>query len=162
MQRYCWHYLHNSSAGRTPLERINGSHVSLVLPDVIREEESRYSLPIDKRDQRTLVAFDGYLLSGSHNRKGACILQTPLGTIQVPIGQFYKPQQYDNLGVPPYEYLFGGKIATLEIFRCFLLLRAGTFVFAGYDATNLSPRYLIALVRKGGKKGEYVEWLVGG
>lgn len=61
------------------------------------------------------------------------------------------------------RYIAEGKeSASLEMYRHFLLLRAGTFVFAGYDATNLAPRYLIARVHKGGNRGEWVEWLVGG
>ena len=160
MQRYCWHYLYNSSTGRTPFERDDG-HIYLTLPNVINKTEDQYVFTLDERDQRTLVAFDGYLLAGSPNRKGACIFREMIGVIQVPRGQFYMPKS-DELGVAPYKYLVGGKIVALEIYRYFLLLRAGTFVFAGYDSTNLSPRYLIALVRKGGKQGEYVEWLVGG
>ena len=161
MQRYCWHYLYNSSTGRTQLERMDTRQVSLKLPNFITDTEEEYLFAFDERDQRTLVAFDGYLLTGSPNRKGACICRIPIGTLQVPQGQFYSPKK-DELGVPPYKHLVGGKIVALEIYRYFLLLRAGTFVFAGYDSTNLSPRYLIALVRKGGKQGEYVEWLVGG
>ena len=161
MQRHCWHYLYNSSTGRTPLERTDTKRVLVELPNVIIGIPACYRLSIDERDQRTLVVFDGYLLAGSPKRKGACIFRTPMGIIRVPKGQFYMPKD-DELGIPPYKYLLGGKIVTLEMDRYFLLLREGTFVFAGYDSTNLSPRYLIALVRKGGKQGEYVEWLVGG
>ena len=161
MQRYCWHYLYNSSTGHTALERMDARQVSLKLPNVINSTEEEYQFAFDERDQRTIVAFDGYLLAGSPNRKGACLCHMPIGTVKVPKGQFFMPKEYE-LGAPPYQHQFGGKIVALEIYRYFLLLRAGTFVFAGYDSTNLSPRYLIALVRKGGKQGEYVEWLVGG
>lgn len=111
-----------------------------------------------------LVAFDGYLLAGSPRRKGACILQAPAGTLQVPKGQFYAPEN-DVLGAAPYVTKFTQEVrpvVLLEMYRHFLLLRAGTFVFAGYDATNLAPRYLIARVRKGRNRGDRVEWLVGG
>ena len=164
MERYCWHRFHNASTGRTLLDRIDAGFVSMTLPNIITGIKKQYVFGIDERDQRTLVAFDGYLLAGSPNRKGACIYQTPIGTLEVPKGQFYAPKE-SELGIPPYQYSSEGKIVSLEIHRYFLLLRAGTFVFAGYDSTNLSPRYLVAFVRRGGKQGEqgeYVEWLVGG
>ena len=107
MQRYCWHYLYNSSTGRTALER-DDSHIYLTLPNVINKTEDQYVFTLDERDQRTLVAFDGYLLAGSPNRKGACIFREVIGVIQVPRGQFYMPKS-DELGVAPYKYLVGGK-----------------------------------------------------
>lgn len=164
MERYVWHYLHNSSTGRTLLERIDAQQVRVVLPNVITSTEERFVLPVNEQDQRTLVAFDGYLLAGSPKRKGACILQAPAGTLQVPKGQFYAPEN-GVLGTAPYVTTFTPDIrpvVLLEMYRYFLLLRAGTFVFAGYDATNLAPRYLVARVHKGGSHGEWVGWLVGG
>lgn len=195
-QRYVWHYLHNSSAGRAPLERIAVQRVQVPLPDVITGAENQYVLAVNEQDQRTLVAFDGYLLAGSPKRKGACIFQAPAGILQIPKGQFYTPES-DVLGIAPYVTTArvggGGRIrrrisawvlnalnrfrarplatryiaegqesVALEIYRYFLLLRAGTFVFAGYDAKNLAPRYLVARVHKGGSRGEWVDWLVGG
>lgn len=164
MQRYVWHYLHNSSTGCTPIERVDTKQVRVVLPNVITGTEDQFVLAVNEQDQRTLVAFDGYLLAGSPKRKGACILQTPAGILRVPKGQFYAPED-DTLGVAPYVITTtreGRSIVLLEMYRHFLLLRVGTFVFAGYDATNLAPRYLIARIHKGGSRGEWVEWLVGG
>ncbi len=165
MERYVWHYLHNASLGCSPVTRIDSGHVGVVLENVISGVGEYYALPFDERDRRTLVAFDGYLLAGSANRKGARILDPlPVGTLEIPKGQFFAPAS-DELGIAPYRIrtsLQRKEFVSLEIYRHFLLLRAGTFVFAGYDAKNLAPRYLIALVRKGGKRGEWVEWLVGG
>lgn len=164
MQRYVWHYFHNDSTGRTLFTRIDERQIAVVLPNVITNTENNVVLAVNEKDQRTLVAFDGLMLSGSPKRKGACILKIPLGTLQVPKGQFYAPE--DNvLGVAPYTMKVTTdvkEVVTLEVYRYFLLLRAGTFVFAGYDAKNLAPRYLIAIVHKGGKHGEWIEWLVGG
>lgn len=100
-QRHVWHYLHNSSTGRTLLDRIDTQQVRVVLPNIITGGEEQYVLPVNERDQRTLVAFDGHLLAGSPKRKGACILQAPAGTLQVPKGQFYAPEG-DELGIAPY------------------------------------------------------------
>ena len=133
------------------------------MPNVIIGTTDRFILPMNEKDQRTLVAFDGLLLAGSPKRKGACIVRVPIGVIEVPEGQFYAPES-EVLGVAPYVISIREQkeFAHLDIYRYFLLLRAGTFVFAGYDAKNLAPRYLIAIVHKGGNRGEWVEWLVGG
>jgi len=47
------------------------------------------------------------------------------------------------------------------IYRYFLLLREGTFVFGSYDDTNMASRYLVAEVNTA-RRGENVEWRVGG
>ena len=196
-QRYVWHYLHNSSTGRTALTRIDERQVRVDLPNEITGAIDRYVLSMHEKDQRTLVAFDGLLLAGSPKRKGACIARVSVGVIEIPKGQFYAPER-GVIGVAPYvatkriggkkigrhlkgmiaymgnflnrlraksdvRYIAqGNEATTLAVHRHFLLLRAGTFVFAGYDAKNLAPRYLIAIVHKGGNRGERVEWLVGG
>ena len=168
MERYAWHYLYNSAAGRTLLERSDESHVCVALPNMLDEKISgKYRFMIDERDQRTFVVFDGYLLAGSPKRKGCCIFHVPIGEIRIPKGQFFVPKG-DELGIPPYRYILEGKFVELQIYRFFLLLRGGTFVFAGYDPKNLSPRYLISIVHaqrtteEGRIYEEYVEWRVGG
>ena len=166
MERCIWHYLYNAAAGCIRLERTDASHVCVTLPNTLEEISKQYRFMIDERDQRTLVAFDGYLLAGSPKRKGSCIFHVPIGEIKIPKGQFFVPKG-DELGIPPYRYILEGKFVELKIYRFFLLLRGGTFVFAGYDPKNLSPRYLISIVHaqrteEGRIHEEYVEWRVGG
>ena len=123
MERYVWHYFHNSSASRTSLERVDGQRVRVVLPNVITGAESQFELAVNEQDQRTLVAFDGYLLAGSPKRKGVWILKTPAGILQVPKGRFYAPKN-DVLGIAPYAIkttAAGREVATLEMYRYFLL-----------------------------------------
>ncbi len=68
MERYIWHYFHNSSAGRTLLAQTDVHKVHVVLPNVITGVEEQFVLSINEQDRQTLVAFDGCLLAGSPKR----------------------------------------------------------------------------------------------
>ncbi len=160
-----FHYLLESFAGVTEYERIDSKtiEVSLSVHQAIdsRQAALKYQevltkrLSVDERDQRVLVVFDGELLCESIPRNGEHLFACLLGTIKTRTDHLRKPR----FGRPSYriEEQEEGEVAVLDVWRMFLLLPAGNFVFQRVrDLHSLGPSYVMGEVRKSTGKNEVI------
>ena len=141
-----YHYLHESASGTSLIRRINKANVLVKLPD----EERDYYLPIDHRDKRILVIFDGELLYGGLPKAAKVILREPKGYISAPASQFQAGVGYQCIAMP--DYSLNGLMAEVSIWRYFILIPSRTAVVRKYRAKNLSPVYVVITVRKDGDR----------
>ena len=143
-ERYCYHFLHNQSQGKATIHRTSSLVVFIETPD-----REGYTVPLDERDQRVLVCFDGRIPTGSLSC-GAEVARAIFSVLSAPIDNVYKRR--DNEYEEPVTYVISPrnlKKVEVSIYRFFVLLRTGRYVFRVYRPDTLQPRYLIVDVKNG-------------
>jgi hypothetical protein len=151
----CHHFLFNSSQGRADTERVSGQHVLVELPLVTNVPglfvgvKRQYEIPVDERDKRTLVAFDGHIPWGGLPKKGAVVYAEKLGTFEISAHHVRLRKEYEELPPPMYVFDNEQKLVQVCMDRYFLLLPQSRTVVRRYTPESLDPRYLIVEVDRG-------------
>lgn len=148
-----FHYLFENHPGKGDVCRLDEKTVEIEVPNSAGGVTSEI-LPVDRRDQRVLVVVDGELLCESIPKAGDSILSVSIGELKTHISHL-RMARFDT---PSYRIEKGKDIARLELFRHFLLLPAGNFVFCRVrDKRSLGPMYVFGEVRKS-EDGPSVVW----
>jgi len=145
---HVWHYLHDSSQGRTKAERITDGEITLTLP-VVGGGRGAYVLPVDVRDMRALVAVDGDLVWGGIPHSATVLSSVELGELRVEAINARKSRLAEER--PRYQSQKRGfrEYVVLNLKRHFLLLAQSRSVVRRYRADSLSPQYLFIEVDHG-------------
>lgn len=144
------HYLHEQAFGTVVAERLDANTVSCILGG------TEYHLPVNERDQRTLVVFDGELLFGGLPRGATVIQSISLGRISCPSEAMRKKPEYPCEAAPKYHK--EDKKTGIEIFRHFLLLLSSTTIVRKFRNKSLSPVYVVINISVNNKGTKVVEW----
>ena len=151
--RSVWHYLHNSASGRVDAV-INKNSVIFKLPNLNTLScaipcDAEYRLPIDLREKRTLVVFDGRILCDGLPKNGSVVLQISLLDLRTPEVYVRKPRLEEE-GPLWYVYDDGRNEAMLRICRYFLLLPRSNACVVRYDNKSLRSIYTFIEINKKG------------
>ena len=109
-------------------------------------------LPIDVRDQRTLVIFDGFIVAGGLPRNHLVVVLEKILDLSVPTGQFRiscelgaeTPQVFDFENMEK-----GTRSISADHWRYFVLLPSCRAVVFRYRPKSLSPQGVVIEVSKG-------------
>ena len=145
---YVWHYLHDSAQGRTKVERISANSITVTLP-VMGGGEEAYTLSVDVRDRRALVAVDGDLLWGGIPHSATVLRSDIIGELQMEAINVRKHRSSEESAA--YKFQTDGlrDIAVLKLWRHFLLLAQSRSVVRRYRADRLAPQYVFIEVDHG-------------
>jgi hypothetical protein len=152
MEKTVHHYLHEKIIGTVVASRIDASTIVCELPN----EDKEYFLPVDERDQRCLVVFDGDLLFGGLPRSAIVVKSILLDKISCPADSMRKIPDYPCEAT--IDYHLEGKDAWIEIFRHFLLLPSSTAIVRKFRNKSLSPIFVTINVSTNEKGTRIVEW----
>lgn len=150
MDKTVHHYLHEQALGTTIAKRIDASTV------ICRLGDRGYRLPVNERDQRTLVVFDGELLFGGLPRSATVIQSNPLHIISCPTEAVRKNPKYFCEAFPKYHEI--ERRMAIWVNRNFLLLPSCTAIVRKFRNKSLSPIYVIIRVFVNEKGTRVVEW----
>lgn len=146
--RFCFYHLHNPSHGKVIAKRVNPEEVEVTLPD---ERLRIHTLPVDARDFRILVCFDGDIPSGGLPKGSTVLMELPVVSSSVTsplVCHMEKAYKQRHVTEDPPRYAVRGNQAEQPITRYFVLLKTGRAVFRKYKKT-LQPVYLIVDVHDG-------------
>ena len=153
MSEKIYHYRHEKSIGTMDADRINPKYVSISFPDEVRK---KCIVPLDEREQRALIVFDGELLFGALPKKASVVNSFPLVQITCPSRSMRNPPVFSCTALP--QYIANGPIMNLQISRHFILLPVCTAVVRKYRNKSLSPIYVIIRVFVNNHGTRVVEW----
>lgn len=145
-ERRAYHFLYEQPHGCFIIKKQNNKQVFVDIPGIIG------LLPIDFRDQRTLVIFDGFIVAGGLPKNHHVIKLEKLLDLSVPTGQFRiscevgadTPQVFDFENMET-----GTRSVSAEHWRYFLLLPSCRAVVFRYRPKSLSPQGVVIEVSKG-------------
>ena len=130
------------------------------LPGLPGRAKVGYNLEVDGRDERALMAIDGWLLPGQPKHREDLILSKPIGLVRISEGRFRNTHgDCAASGAPHFGFVTADdkEMVIAEVPRHFLLLRAGNYSYATIDRRSFAIRYVFITVRSGGKNGWVVE-----
>ncbi len=153
MSEKIYHYRHEKSVGTLDVHRNDAKSVSVSFPDELSGE---YRIPLDEREQRALVVFDGDLLFGALPKKATVVRSISLSQISCPSRSMRKTPVFLYDAVPSYEK--NGTRMQIHISRYFILLPVCTAVVRKYRDKSLSPIYVIIRVCVNNHGTRVVEW----
>lgn len=143
-----FHYLYEDAIGKSEAERTSDQEVRIELPYKLANRNFEYLLPVDIRDKRTLVVFDGDVLFGGIPRSGNVIQTKFVDIFDVPIENVRMPKENEKKDHLAYSKSNKrDKIILMTIFRHFLLLPAGRAAVRRYRPKSLSPQYTLIDVK---------------
>ena len=145
-ERRAHHLLYEQPHGCSIIRRENDKEVRVDIPG------STVLLPIDVRDQRTLVIFDGFIVAGGLPRNHLVVVLEKILDLSVPTGQFRiscelgadTPQVFDFENMEK-----GTRSISADHWRYFVLLPSCRAVVFRYRPKSLSPQGVVIEVSKG-------------
>lgn len=148
MSRKVYHYFHNMSFGSTEVEEEEGGNLRF-RPLVGIGMES-YNLPVDPRDKRTLVAFDGHIPWGGIPKSGSVVGLFKLPLLVTPIQSLRKHKEPEEQRYDDYFLYLNATSVFLMINRYFLLLPKSVACVRKYDSKSFRPIYVFIEVNEKG------------
>lgn len=147
------HYLHNQAIGAVESTRDHDRWLEIILP----WGERIRNLPVDIRDRRNAVIFEGNIPYGGLPKSATVVLLKQF-EISAQTAKMRKDPDYPYIAKPDYGICSPKGIATLTIKRYFMLLPSCSAIVVKYRSDSLSPIY-VTINSSFNKKGAgVVEW----
>ena len=165
MQRRLWLYPHGGIHHTLPVRRLDDENVRVIMKD-LGGEQVEITLPVHVKDQRVLVAYDGFPIPGLLKHPQDRLCSVSVGTAVVDRAKFKVPEDSD---LSPYDlrqfWRVRPGIVEVPITRNFFLFRGEHFLAVRLNNDSLALQGLGIHVTSGhGEKDEdsreKVDWIV--